>query len=135
MNKLFSIREGEYQRVEDPVSGKMIVVPGSYTTIEADAPGLFDLFLALELFSIREIAQLLNVPAPTLRFWEEKGLFSVVVPGSYTTIEADAPGLFDLFLALEQGYVEAADIMFLIIFAYGFVYVLLGSFHTFSSFL
>ena len=65
------IPAGEYQRVEDPVSGKMIVVPGSYTTIEADAPGLFD-----------------------------------------------------LFLALEQGYVEAADIMFLIIFAYGFVYVL-----------
>lgn len=30
-----------------------------------------------KLFSIREIAQLLNVPAPTLRFWEEKGLFSV----------------------------------------------------------
>lgn len=65
------IPAGEYQRVEDPVSGKM-----------------------------------------------------VVVPGTYQTIDVEAPGLFDLFLALEQGYVQAADIMFLIIFAYGFVYVL-----------
>ena len=65
------IPAGEYQRVEDPVSGKM-----------------------------------------------------VVVPGSYETVDVEAPGFFDLFLALEQGYVEAADIMFLIIFAYGFVYVL-----------
>ena len=48
----------------------------------------------------------------------------VVVPGSYSYVEADAPGLFDLFQALEAGYVDAADIMFLIIFAYGFVYVL-----------
>ncbi len=65
------IPAGEYQRVEDPVSGRM-----------------------------------------------------VVVPGSYETVDVEAPGFFDLFLALEQGYVEAADIMFLIIFAYGFVYVL-----------
>lgn len=62
---------GEYDRVEDPVSGKMVVV--------AD---------------------------------------------SYHEIDVEAPGIFDLFLALQEGYVEAADIMFLIIFAYGFVYVL-----------
>ncbi len=30
-----------------------------------------------ELLSIREVSRLLNVPAPTLRFWEEKGLFAV----------------------------------------------------------
>lgn len=65
------IPAGEYERVEDPVSGKM-----------------------------------------------------VVVPGSYQKIDVEAPGFFDLFMALEQGYVEAADIMFLIIFAYGFVYIL-----------
>ena len=62
---------GEYDRVEDPVSGKMVVV--------AD---------------------------------------------SYHRVDVKAPGLFDLFKSLEQGYVDAADIMFLIIFAYGFVYVL-----------
>ena len=65
------IPAGEYERVEDPVSGKM-----------------------------------------------------VVVPGSYHQIDVEAPGLFDLFMALEKGYVQAADIMFLIIFAYGFVYIL-----------
>ncbi len=65
------IPAGEYDRVQDPVSGKM-----------------------------------------------------VVVPGSYHTIDVDAPGFFDLFMALQTGYVDAANIMFLIIFAYGFVYVL-----------
>lgn len=65
------IPAGEYNRVEDPVSGKMVVV--------AD---------------------------------------------SYHQIDVDAPGIFDLFLALQKGYVDAANIMFLIIFAYGFVYVL-----------
>ena len=48
----------------------------------------------------------------------------VVVPDSYAYVDAEAPGLFGLFQALEAGYVDAADIMFLIIFAYGFVYVL-----------
>ena len=65
------IPAGEYDRVEDPVSGRMVVV--------AD---------------------------------------------SYHEIDVDAPGIFDLFLALQAGYVDAANIMFLIIFAYGFVYVL-----------
>lgn len=49
----------------------------------------------------------------------------VVVPDSYAYVDAEAPGLFGLFQALEAGYVDAADIMFLIIFAYGFVYVLI----------
>lgn len=49
---------------------------------------------------------------------------TVVVEGSYHTIDVDAPGIFDLFLSLQEGYVDAANIMFLIIFAYGFVYVL-----------
>lgn len=65
------IPAGEYQRVEDPVTGKM-----------------------------------------------------VVVPGSFETVDVEAPGFFDIFLALQRGYIDASDIMFLIIFAYGFVYVL-----------
>ena len=48
----------------------------------------------------------------------------VVVDGTYHEIDVEAPGIFDLFLALQQGYVESANIMFLIIFSYGFVYVL-----------
>ena len=61
------IPAGQYDRVEDPVSGKM-----------------------------------------------------VVVDGTYHEIDVEAPGIFDLFLALQQGYVESANIMFLIIFSYGF---------------
>lgn len=65
------IPAGQYQRVEDPVSGKMIVVPGSFEFVDIKAPGFFD-----------------------------------------------------IFLSLQKGYVDAANIMFLIIFAYGFVYML-----------
>lgn len=65
------IPAGQYQRIEDPVSGKMVVVPGSF-----------------EFMDIK------------------------------------APGFFDIFLSLQHGYVDAANIMFLIIFSYGFVYVL-----------
>ncbi|MBP3737320.1 MAG: YfcC family protein [Lachnospiraceae bacterium] len=50
---------------------------------------------------------------------------NIVVADSFTYVDdVKAPGLFDLFLALEAGYVDAADIMFLIIFAYGFVFML-----------
>lgn len=65
------IPAGEYQRMEDPVSGKLIVVPGSFEFIDIKAPGFFD-----------------------------------------------------IFLSLQRGYVDAANIMFLIIFAFGFVHVL-----------
>lgn len=65
------IPAGQYQRVEDPVSGKMIVVPGSFEFVDIKAPGFFD-----------------------------------------------------IFLSLQRGYVDAANIMFLIIFAYGFVFML-----------
>ena len=66
------IPAGQYERVEDPVSGKNIVVADSFEYVD----------------------------------------------------DVDAPGIFDMFLALEAGYVDAADIMFLIVFAYGFVYIL-----------
>ena len=65
------IPAGQYERVKDPISGKMIVIPDSFQFIETKAPGFFD-----------------------------------------------------IFLSLQKGYVDAANIMFLIIFAYGFVYVL-----------
>ena len=44
----YLIPAGEYDRVEDPVSGREVVVPGSYHEIDVDAPGIFDLFLALQ---------------------------------------------------------------------------------------
>ena len=42
------IPAGQYDRVEDPVSGKMVVVDGTYHEIDVEAPGIFDLFLALQ---------------------------------------------------------------------------------------
>ena len=38
------IPAGQYQRVEDPVSGKMIVVPGSFEFVDIKARGFFDIF-------------------------------------------------------------------------------------------
>ena len=67
----YLIPAGEYDRVEDPASGRMVVVPESF---------------------------------------------------HYT--EGKLPGVFDIFLALQRGYVDAADILFLIVFAYGYVYML-----------
>lgn len=51
----------------------------------------------------------------------------VVVPGSFHLVEGVRPGFFDIFLALQRGYVGAADVLFLIIFAYGYVYVLIDN--------
>ena len=42
------IPAGSYERVEDAVTGKMVVVPDSYAYVDAEAPGLFGLFQALE---------------------------------------------------------------------------------------
>lgn len=70
----YLIPAGEYDRVLDPVSGKMVVLPESFHFTEG----------------IR-------------------------------------PGFFDIFLALQRGYVSAANILFLIIFAYGYVYVLIDN--------
>lgn len=67
----YMIPAGEYQRVMDPVSGRMVVI--------AD---------------------------------------------SFHYVEGVKPGFFDIFLALQRGYVSAADILFLIVFAYGYVYML-----------
>ena len=48
----------------------------------------------------------------------------VVIPDSYHHVEGKQPGFFDIFLNIQRGYVSAADILFLIVFAYAYVYVL-----------
>ncbi|HJB06716.1 MAG TPA: AbgT family transporter [Candidatus Enterocloster faecavium] len=48
----------------------------------------------------------------------------VVIPDSFHYTEGVRPGFFDIFLALQRGYVSAADILFLILFAYGYIYIL-----------
>ena len=49
---------------------------------------------------------------------------TVVLADSFHFAEGNRPGFFDIFLAVSRGYVSAADILFLIVFAYGFVFVL-----------
>lgn len=51
----------------------------------------------------------------------------VVIADSFHFTEGIRPGFFDIFLALQRGYVSAADILFLIIFAYGYVYMLIDN--------
>ncbi len=49
---------------------------------------------------------------------------TIVLPDSFHFVEGNRPGFFDIFLSVSRGYVSAADILFLIVFAYGFVYML-----------
>lgn len=51
----------------------------------------------------------------------------VVLADSFHFVDGIRPGFFDIFLNLQKGYVSAADILFLIIFAYGYVYMLIDN--------
>lgn len=55
----------------------------------------------------------------------------IVLPDSFHYSKGKHAGFFGIFLALQKGYVSAAGILFLIIFAYGYVYMLIdnGSLH------
>lgn len=79
------------------------------------------------LITILVVMAILTHVIPAGQYERVKDVVSgkmVVVPDSFHFIETAAPGFFDIFLSMQKGYVDAADIMFLIIFAYGFVYVL-----------
>lgn len=58
------------------------------------------------------------------RVLDEASEKMLVLPDSFHYVEGKLPGFFDIFLNLHRGYVSAADIMFLIVFAYSFVYIL-----------
>lgn len=49
----------------------------------------------------------------------------IVVPGSFQFIEGSSIGIFDIFIAIQRGFVSAGDIIFFIIFAYSFVHVMI----------
>lgn len=51
----------------------------------------------------------------------------IVLADSFHYTEGVRPGFFDIFLALQRGYVSASNILFLIIFAYGYVYMLIDN--------
>lgn len=49
----------------------------------------------------------------------------VIIPESYHSVEANPVGLIGVFSSIEQGFVQTANIIFFVIFAYGFVNMLM----------
>ncbi|MBR0140457.1 MAG: YfcC family protein, partial [Firmicutes bacterium] len=79
------------------------------------------------VFSIVILAAILTWIIPAGQF-EREGRY--VIPGTYHSVEASPVGPVGVFYAVEQGFVQTADIIFFIMFAYGFVHMLIknGSF-------
>nr|WP_293994321.1 TIGR00366 family protein [uncultured Fusobacterium sp.] len=61
----------------------------------------------------------------------------VVIPGSYHKIENIGMNLFDFFMSIQDGFVKSANIIFFVIFAYSFVYMIIknGTFDAVVGFL
>lgn len=49
----------------------------------------------------------------------------VAIPGSFSYIESIGCSFFDFFISIQLGFVDSAQIIFFIIFAYAFVYILI----------
>jgi uncharacterized ion transporter superfamily protein YfcC len=50
---------------------------------------------------------------------------SLIVDGSYHRVAASPVGILGVFSAIEQGFIEVANIIFFILYAYGFVHMLI----------
>lgn len=83
-------------------------------------------YVLLTIILLLVVAFTSMIPAGEyVRVLDEVSNRMVVVPGSFHEVEGSRPGFFDIFLAIQRGYVSAADVLFLIIFAYGYVYTLI----------
>ena len=62
---------------------------------------------------------------------------TVVVPGSYHKIPNIGISLFQMFMGIQQGFVDGARIIFFVVFAYAFVYMIIknGTFDAIVGFL
>jgi uncharacterized ion transporter superfamily protein YfcC len=49
---------------------------------------------------------------------------TIVVPDSFHSVEQSPVGIFQMFIAIQKGMMDAADIIFFVFFAYGLVYML-----------
>ena len=66
------------------------------------------------------------LPAGTFeKVYDENLGRELVVPGSYTPVEASPVGVWGFFLALYEGMVNAADIIFFVVFASSYVFLLM----------
>ncbi|KXH80824.1 hypothetical protein AU377_08770 [Sporosarcina sp. HYO08] len=48
----------------------------------------------------------------------------LVVPGSYQSVEQNPVGIFDMFISIQKGMINGAEIIFYLFFAYGFIFIL-----------
>ncbi|MED4717981.1 YfcC family protein [Bacillus badius] len=68
------------------------------------------------LFMILVLMALLTYAIPAGEFQrEEVDGVTVVVPGSYTQIEASSASLMDIFIAIQKGMIESAPLIFLVL--------------------
>ena len=65
------------------------------------------------------------VPAGVFDRVEDAAGNTVVVPGSYHAVEKVGCSIFDMFKSIQLGFVDGAQIIFFIVFAYAFVYILI----------
>lgn len=62
---------------------------------------------------------------------------TVVVPGTYHNVDKIGVGIFEMFFLIQKGFVDGGEIIFFVIFAYSFVYMIIknGTFDAVVSFL
>lgn len=82
-------------------------------------------YVLLTVILLIVVAMTYLIPAGSYdRVLDEVSGKMVVLPETFHYVEGVRPGFFDIFLAIQRGYVSAADILFLIVFAYSYVYLL-----------
>ena len=75
-------------------------------------------YVLLTIILLTVVAMTWLIPAGSYdRVLDEASGRMVVLPESFHFVQGVRPGFFDIFLALQRGYVSAANILFLIVFS------------------
>lgn len=82
-------------------------------------------YVILSIILLIVVALTYIIPAGAYdRVLDEVSGKMIVLPETFHFVEGVRPGFFDIFLSIQHGYVSASDILFLIVFAYSYVYLL-----------
>jgi len=82
-------------------------------------------YVLLTIILLAVVAMTYIIPSGSYhRIMDEASGKTVVLPETFHYVQGRRPGFFDIFLNVERGYVSAASILFLIVFAYAYVYLL-----------
>lgn len=82
-------------------------------------------YVILSMILLAVVAMTYIIPSGAYdRVLDEASGKMIVLPETFHYVEGVRTGVFDIFLAIQQGYVSASDILFLIVFAYSYVYLL-----------